>query len=149
MTANTEQPKNIGQTTDDVDRIRDIIFGGQMREYQQRFEQLERSVTDSIERLAGQVDARFNSLQTELAAETAQRAADAAVGKTGLADLDQRVQQALAAQEKSLLKAIDETRNQLAKTLGEDTARLSTQKVGAEELAKLLSELANRLSSSR
>ena len=57
------------QTTpneDDVDKIRDIIFGGQMREYAQRFDALERELTGAMTNLVKRVDKRFGELERSM-----------------------------------------------------------------------------------
>ena len=48
---------------DDVDKIRDIIFGGQMREYASRFDQLEERLGKTIDNLKNGFEARFEKLE--------------------------------------------------------------------------------------
>ena len=47
-----------------VDQIRQILFGGQMRDYEKRFVEMEKHLTKSIEQLANSVEKRIVRLDT-------------------------------------------------------------------------------------
>jgi len=84
----------------DVERIRDIIFGSQMRDYQQRFDAVERDLT----RLQGEIDRLTEQLAEQDSDQTK---------KTQVLRRDMR-------------QADDDLRNELRET----AQRLSTEKVG-------------------
>ncbi len=47
-----------------VDKIREILFGGQMRDYEQRFADLETRLTKNIELISSNFDKRMDRLDT-------------------------------------------------------------------------------------
>ena len=76
MSTKDEQTRLSGQTEAEVDRIRDIIFGSQMRQYEQRFQRLVQQTEllgKQLEELRGALDqqrsdqeARSREIQEEL-----------------------------------------------------------------------------------
>jgi len=103
----------------DVERIRDIIFGSQMRDYSQRFEVVERDLA----RLQGEID----RLTEQLAEQ----------------DSDQTKK--LQALRRDMRQADDDLRNELRET----AQRLSTEKVQRIDLGRLFLELGNHLTEGR
>ena len=99
----------------EVDRIRDIIFGGQMREYAQRFHAVERD----LERLQSALD----NLNEQLADQ----------GR----DHDKRLQTL----RKEVRQADDDLRGELRHT----TERLTDEKVDRQALGELFIEMGNQL----
>ena len=99
----------------DVDRIREILFGGQMREYEQRFQVMQRD----LERLQQELD-RLNE-------------------QLGSQDSEQNKK--LQAQRRDLRQADDEIRSELRQT----TQTLTNEKVDRAALGELFAELGNRL----
>ncbi|MFN8474053.1 MAG: hypothetical protein U0822_17815 [Anaerolineae bacterium] len=99
----------------EVDRIRDIIFGGQMREYAQRFHSIERD----LERLQSALD----TLNEQLADQ----------GR----DHDKRMQTL----RKEVRQADDDLRGELRHT----AERLSDEKVDRQALGELFIEMGNQL----
>ena len=55
--------KNDPELVDNVNKIREIIFGSQMRSYEQRFEELENALTLEISRMKNELDLRLDSLE--------------------------------------------------------------------------------------
>jgi predicted nucleic acid-binding Zn-ribbon protein len=106
--AQTEVPR-------DVDRIREILFGGQMREYEQRFQVMQRD----LDRLQQELD-RLNE-------------------QLGSQDSEQNKK--LQAQRRDLRQADDEIRSELRQT----TQTLANEKVDRAALGELFAELGNRL----
>ncbi len=107
-TAATPSPK-------EVDRIRDIIFGGQMREYAQRFHSIERD----LERLQASLD----NLNEQLADQTR--------------DHDKKLQTL----RKETRQADDDLRGELRHT----AERLTDEKVDRLALGELFIEMGNQL----
>ncbi len=103
----------------DVERIRDIIFGSQMRDYSQRFEVVERDLA----RLQGEID----RLTEQLAEQDS--------------DQTKKVQ----ALRRDMRQADDDLRNELRET----AQRLSTEKVQRVDLGRLFLELGNHLTEGR
>lgn len=99
----------------DVERIRDIIFGNQMRDYQQRFDVLQRD----LERLQQSI----NNLSEQLADQ------DSSQGK--------KIQ--------SLRKELQQTDENLLNELRETTQNLTQTKVERQQLGQMFIELGNRL----
>jgi hypothetical protein len=106
-------------TSQDVDRIRDIIFGSQMRDYQQRFEGYQRDLA----RLQQEIE----HLSEQLAEQ------DSTQGK--------KVQ--------SLRREMRQADDDLRAELRETAARLTADKVERLDLGQLFLEIGNRLTEGR
>ncbi len=157
-----------------VDKIRDILFGGQMRDYERRFEALEKRIVSENRRLADDLTARFEQLDkfmraefeahTErLAAERKERVSDFEDQANQLAESRKALENKIADVDDSLASAAQDIRNrlheqggellelirrskeELSVSLNEETSRLSNDKVAREDLAALLQEVALRL----
>ncbi len=166
--------KNPAEADRNVDQIRDILFGGQMRDYERRFVELDqRLATDmarlqeaqneQLKRLERRLDEQFEKLAQQLRKEVQDRT-------SAVDDLESRVQQAartaraeinagidalqheLAATDERLRAALTELESALARRAGELDASLArssgdlrAEKVGREDLAALMTEVALRL----
>lgn len=166
--------KNPAEADRNVDQIRDILFGGQMRDYERRFVELDqRLATDmarlqeaqneQLKRLERRLDEQFDKLAQQLRKEVQDRT-------SAVDDLETRVQQAartarseinagidalqheLAATDERLRTALTELEAALARRAGELDASLArssgdlrAEKVGREDLAALMTEVALRL----
>ena len=157
-----------------VDKIRDIIFGGQMRDYEQRFVDLEKRLTQQIDRLGKDIDKRVERLNAyakrevdkltdQMRTERKDRIAEDKNDARDLKDFAQQVEgwfgeveeqldsearelrAALHEQNEDLSALITETRDQLNAALTSETRALTDSKVAREDLAGLLTEVALRL----
>lgn len=157
-----------------VDKIRDILFGGQMRDYEQRFNELEKRLNQSIERLSRDFEKRIerldgytkrevDKLADQIKAERQARKEDAKAGgadlqhltdqvETWFAEVDDQVateskelRAELHDQHETLTSLIRETRDQLNEALLAEYRNLADQKLAREDLAGVLSEMALRL----
>lgn len=157
-----------------VDKIRDILFGGQMRDYDQRFNELEKRLNQSIERLSRDFEKRIerldgytkrevDKLADQVKAERQARKEDAKAGgeelqhltdqvETWFAEVDDQVateskelRAELHDQHETLVSLVRETRDQLNEALLAESRKLADQKLAREDLASLLSEVALRL----
>ena len=157
------QNKNAAASSDDVDKIRDIIFGGQMREYAIRFEQLEKTVGATIEGFSKEMEKRFEGLDRRLAADQEERNdADATVraqlhtleetldGK--VAETDERVtsevekfHRVLAEGLHALTALLENTKEELSQGLNAATEKLDRDKLDSENLAQLFTDAARAL----
>jgi len=111
------QAPTLEKTTEEVARIRDIIFGTQMRDYEQRFQALQRDV---------------QRLQKALDALTEQ-----------LSDQDSSQEKKLQALRREVRKADDELRDELRGT----AQKLLNSKVERVDLGQMLIELGTQLRS--
>ncbi len=157
-----------------VDKIRDILFGGQMRDYDRRFRQMEERQAKELARYHEALEQRISSLESfvrkeldKLAARDLQeknerkqalKAIDQAAAK-----LEKSLRQELADQEAELSREAMEIRNQihelsksqtesllkaqreLNESLEGESARLYEEKVSRDELSGFFKEVALRL----
>ena len=157
-----------------VDRIREIIFGGQMRDYEHRFEKLEHRLNEEmremqsalqqrIEALEGFVKREFEALNERLDAESATRTerlvaldqemrkADSSLEQktTALESQQTRLASSLRdlvlEQSKSLLTEIGHKHKMLTETLNQQENALREDLTDRRALADLFSELSIRL----
>ena len=157
-----------------VDQIRDIIFGGQMRDYERRFDELEERSKREAERARAEFIKRFESIEqllkdqadkhalqlkkldtevkagAEAAAVSSDRLAKAL--RTELSEVDERHENAGSSLRERLHKLANETAESLRTSQDEISAvidRMGTalrdEKVARDELAGFFSEMALRL----
>ena len=161
-------------TEGNVDKIREILFGGQMRDYEQRFADLEKRLTKNIELISGNFEKRIDRLNTYAKREIEklseqvkdERKARREEGKQGSRELKDLAQQVetwcveleeqigteaqdlrglLQEQGEELNGLISDTHDQLSKTLASETRSLADDKLAREDMAALLTEVALRL----
>ena len=157
-----------------IDKIRDILFGGQMRDYERRFARLEERLGKEVADLRDDTRRRFDALETfikqELEAlsgrlQNEQRTRDAAaqeqaraLHETGhalerkLTQLDEQtargqseLRQQLLDQSKSLSDEIRQKHEELRALVEREVAALGQDKTDRAALAGLFSEVALRL----
>ncbi len=164
-----------GSETASVEKIRDIIFGSQMQDYEQRFAHLEERLRKEIDDLQAEFSKRLESVEKfikkeiesmgmRLAAE-ADKHSEAtrniskefsesvkSVSKT-MERLDERqnkdshdLRQQLQDQTKNLTDEIRRRQRESSETFQQATQQLHDDKVGRSVLSKLLLEMAVRLS---
>ena len=159
---------------DNVDKIREILFGGQMRDYEGRFAEMERKLSQRIDRMGTEFEKRLERLNTyakreidkisdRLKTERQDRLADNKSGARELKDFSQQVESwfgevedrldveakdlrnAMHEQSEELAALIAETRDHLSGAISDETRELADAKLAREDLAGLLSEVAMRL----
>ncbi len=157
-----------------VDQIRDIIFGAQMRDYEKRFARLEERLLLESDSLRGETNNRLDALETYIKQEVASLADMIAVERgereddvrhltntieTQAQEQDKKLSQlqqsgnqaqaelrdALLEQSKSLLAEIQAVRQSLSTSLDKSTEELRDDKADRRALADMFSELAMRL----
>lgn len=163
-----------GEVDDNVDKIRDILFGGQMREYEQRLDAMEKRLAQTVERTARDMERRIerldkyakrevDKLAEQIKAERKDRIADAKKGAGELGSLTEQVEawfaesdeqlateakdlsNTLHEQAEDLTAQIREAHSQLQASLQKEMAELKDAKLAREDLAALLTEVATRL----
>lgn len=157
-----------------VDQIRDILFGGQMRDYERRFQELNERIEADLASLRQDQERRFNQLDKRLDEQLErlskalrQEVSDRTASQD---DLESRLGQSARSQRSEINTAIDALGQELSageerlrSALAELDAALKDQagrlnqsltrsrdelradKVGREDLAALMTELALRL----
>ncbi len=171
---NKEQAALDNMSDNNVEKIRDILFGGNMRDYDKRFARLEDRLVSDIERLSQDVFKRFENLDSyirkefedlsnKLHAEKTERKQDREENLGEIkslqkntdgkfADIEQQssaemrtLRTSIHEQGNELLEMVRTTRDDLANTISEETRELQDIKVARSDLAELFSELALRL----
>lgn len=174
-----KQTRNHNGLADDnvdgnVDKIREILFGGQMRDYEQRFADLEVRLTKNIELISKNFDKRMDRLDAfakreleklseQVKDERKARREEGKQGSKDLKDLSQQLESwyaeleeqigsetqelrgLLQEQGEELSGMVSDTHDQLSKSLATETRNLADGKLAREDLAALLTEVALRL----
>ena len=174
-----KQTRNQGALTGEnvdgnVDKIREILFGGQMRDYEQRFADLESRLTKNIDLISNNLEKRMERLdvyakrELDKLSETLkdERKARRDEGRQGGKELKQLAQQVeswvaeleeqiggeaqelrglLQEQGEELSGMVSDTHDQLSKSLAAETRGLADSKLAREDLSAVLSEVALRL----
>lgn len=157
-----------------IDKIRDILFGVQMRDYDKRFNRLEERLLKENADMRDESRKRFDALEQyvkqevkalgeRITAEKSQRGEDVKELEKGLKDLTRNfekkttqmdeavakgqseLRQNLLDQSKNLNDEIKAKHDELAAILKREADELREDKTGRAELAALLSEVAMRL----
>lgn len=102
-------------TPDSVEQIRDILFGRQIQEYEARFSNLEKKLTNENNRLKETIEKQLHSIEAELRAQT----------KAAIENLEQERQTRQSGQ-----KELSET---LQVNSGELLSELKSVQVGANQ----------------
>ncbi len=157
-----------------VEQIRDILFGGQMRDYERRFLEITQRLEQESQRLRTDLDKRLTALEKRVdeqndklakqlrqevsdrgkavddldartlqAARTARNEINTSFDqlRQDLADADERERRAVA----DLASALAELQRNAEAALNAARGELRGEKVGREDLAALLTEVALRL----
>lgn len=145
-----------------VDQIREILFGGHMRDYEQRFADLEGRMSQTIDTLSREFEKRLEraiaqfrrdieKLTDQVRAERKERLAELRENMQDLENLTNQVEAWFAevdeqfeTEGKELRAALKEQNNELASMI-HDTRGTADSKVGAESLAQMLIEVAGKL----
>ena len=177
MPADSEEKENInGEQREgaNVDKIRDILFGSQMRDYEKRFARLEERFAKASEAMREDFNKRFDALESfvgqeleslnqrlktekterseglmELSRET--RDSSKSLEKKS-SQLDERLSEAqgelrarILEQSKSLGGEIHRTKQEMESALEKESAVLRNEKTDRAMLADLFAELSLRL----
>ena len=163
-------PGNAGS----VNQIRDILFGREMHEYEERFvhlqerlareaDQLRKDFLKQLEALAATLNSEVKSLTNQIKTEEKQRTESAAaivsdLGKTNrtfekrVSDLDQRIEgsladlrQGLGDKSKDLADEIRKTNKDLTAAIDKQLEELRASKTDRVALSALLAQVAERL----
>jgi hypothetical protein len=174
MDSNEQQQNGAIDESQNVDRIRNILFGSQMRDYDGRFQKLEermaeqadatrRDLQQRLEALEAFMKGEVESMMNRLRAENAER--NQALGKLAqdlvetargldlkISNLDQQaakdtrdLRQQLLDQSKRLADEIREKHEQMKAGVEHESQQIRSAMTGREALAEMLSEVSLRL----
>jgi hypothetical protein len=176
--ASRQQEENPGngevREGQNVDKIRDILFGSQMRDYEKRFVRLEERMVKASEALREEVKKRFDSLEAyvgqefealgqRLKAEKSERGEalkeltretrdSSKAHEKRMSQLDDQLGEAqgelrarILEQSKTLMGAIQKSHGEMESALEREAETLRTEKTDRAMLADLFSELSLRL----
>jgi (p)ppGpp synthase/HD superfamily hydrolase len=160
-----------------VDKIRDLLFGTHMENYDQNFQHLETMIVAETRKATDEMGRRLQAVETllnqrleksEQAMERERKERDKSLNSANEA-LQQSFQQlndrldtfesttgrniaeiknTLEHESQSLASQIKALRDEFTQTLSDETSRLDRQKVNRQQLADLLSGLSNELNRS-
>lgn len=155
-----------------VDQIREILFGGQMRDYDARFDAIEKRLAKNIERasqamekkldqLTATTQAEVNKLHKQLADDAKQRESEGQEAQamrdqleSGFAEVEmhlakevKELRNALLDQNDELATQLEATRSSLTESLKSETDNLSDTKLNRRDMAMLLTDIASRIDS--
>ncbi len=155
---------------DNVEQIRDILFGGHIKDYEQRFALLERKLEQAQNKINASFNKRLDTLNDHLEGVRKQLKAEEAQRRDGYESLDGLIQNqaaeltrqldsleassqqqstelagALDALKTTLTQQINANRDAIGQALDEVDSRLTQNSVSRTELAKLLTGLAGKL----
>jgi len=157
-----------------VDKIRDILFGSNMREYEKRFSRLEERLTKSSDALRDDLKKRFDTLESyvreEMESNNQRLKAEKTERNEGLKELTRETRDSskslekklsqleeqltsaqadlrsrILDQSKSLSNQIQKTKDDLEAALDREAETLRTDKTDRAQLADLFTELSLRL----
>jgi hypothetical protein len=172
--ATAARPAAIAEQGGNVDKIRDILFGNQMREYDSRFARLEETLLKESSDLKESVRKRIDTLESYFKKELeslagrlrAERDDRLALGKDlsgeiknaaesltrairetqdGVAQADRELRSHVLEQTKALMDEIQTNRDSVLGMLERRVLELRNSKTDRAALAELLSEVAMRL----
>lgn len=157
-----------------IDKIRKLLFGSQMREYDRRLEELTGRIDQRVDQQREEQSARLNKFEElirgelqRMSTQLKQERQARATGLDELGDLVKELRRSLAPQIEALderlskevmeirgelrdqaselLDSLYQRHRELSESLERERARLQDEKTSRDEMAQLFSELALRL----
>lgn len=119
MAKNDKDKENGLDGVENVDKIRDILFGGQMRDYDRRFNELEQRLAKENQRVADEVSSRLDKLDTYIKKEIDRIAEKSKQEKKDRLDAEKSLDQSLQKSAKDLLNAIGNVDESLTENCAE------------------------------
>jgi hypothetical protein len=138
-------PVSDGGAGSNIDQLRDIIFGGQMREYEKRFARMEERLVKEISELREEVRQRCATLE-RYARDELQSVTERLAATNEMASKQHReLRGQLLEQTQSLTEEAHRRAIELRSVIDDEAARLRDEKADRTALSDLLVELALRL----
>lgn len=123
---------------DSVDQIRNILFGEQIKLFEDKFTQLENTLTNTIEQLSERVNDAVKDLNNQIEKSTNQSQSDNS-------DLVKQHVKDIQTVESSLNNKIIETESDLLNKIQSGLDKLDSKASHRNELAQLLKDMAEKL----
>lgn len=171
---NRSEQQQTGDGTGNVDKIRDILFGGQMRDYESRFKRLEENLVresaeiremtrQRLDALEAYIKSEFETQSQRLKAEREERTANVEQQEREVRELSQNLSRRLTeandlaaetsrsiraeilARSNSLLQELQTRHQEASSALDRHVSELKDAKTDRATLAALLNEMALRL----
>jgi len=132
--------KNSDKNTplDSVDQICNILFGEQVKIFENKFTQLENNLTQIIEKLSKRVDSAVKDLNNQIEKSNNQ-------SHSNTHDLAKQHERDIQSLESALKNQIVETESDLLNQIQVGLENLDSKASHRNELAQLLKEMANKL----
>lgn len=157
-TTEQNQSQNQDMSGENVDKIRDILFGKNMQAYDQRFAELEKSYKSELALLENKLAEKIAMIESLMADKEKSLKAQIQETDTDLSDtlqkLDAKVsdvetvrQNDALAQKEDLLSHIDELKNTLLHKITTNQTSVDEDKISKSQLANIFAELANKTDS--
>ena len=138
-------PVSDGAAGSNIDQLRDIIFGGQMREYEKRFARMEERLAKEVAELREEVRQRLAALE-RYARDELQSATERITATNELASKQHReVRAQLLDQTQALTDDAQRRATELQSIIDREVTQLRDEKTDRTALSDLLLELALRL----
>jgi hypothetical protein len=132
-----------------VDRMREILFGSQMRDYDERFQRLEERLVREASEVRAETQKRLDALERFIKGEVDSINSRAAIEHGERCNATDKLGRDLAETARTLDTQINNLSGQTAKSVGEllehEAAQIRDAMMGREALAEMLSEIALRL----
>jgi DNA repair exonuclease SbcCD ATPase subunit len=116
-TPSSDSPGGLPGPTQNVDRIREILFGPQIREYAQRFTRIEEHIAQEISEIKAEVRRRLDSLEAYTRQEGNELAERLRIERSERTESADQLSQALAENFKSMEKSLTQSNDRLSQDL--------------------------------
>jgi len=123
---------------DSVDQIRNILFGEQVKIFENKFAQLEKQLTNTIEKLSIRVDGAIKDLNQQIEKSSHD-------SKSDHSELAEQHAKDIQSVESTLNNKIIETESELLNQIQSGLDQLDSKASHRNELALLLKEMAEKL----
>jgi hypothetical protein len=116
-TPSSDSPGDLPGPTQNVDRIREILFGPQIREYAQRFTRIEEHIAQEISEIKAEVRRRLDSLEAYTRQEGNELAEHLRIERSERTESADQLSRTLAENFKSMEKCLTQSNDRLSKDL--------------------------------
>lgn len=165
----TEQTTSTPNTASELDTVREILFGAQVKQHHEKQSELEQLIKDSIAQLSAESDKRFKQIEAKIDDLNESLQAEAKLRDQSDDNLHQDLQSLLATVEKldttttdasadlqdqlvnqaeQIYKQLDKVHTEMSEALQREFSKLNRDKADRSSLAVLLNGIASQLSDS-
>jgi len=134
----SKKPQKNNDSLDSVDQIRNILFGEQIKIFENKFTQLEENLTNTIEQLSNRVNTAVSELNKQIEKSTNSLQSEST-------ELSQQLSKDMQSIETTLTNKIVETESDLLNQVQAGLDKLDSKASHRNELAQLLKDMADKL----